>query len=72
VGKSIKKLSANFLSPKKLKQKEILRAKRGMGYSYIELKEFRKAEAVYKEILNIDSRDKVAIKELKYIRGLRK
>ena len=64
--------SANFFSPRKLKQKEILRAKRGVGYSYIELKEFKKAEAVYKEILNIDSRDRVAIKELKYIRGLKK
>ena len=64
--------SANFFSPKKLKQKEILRAKRGVGYSYIELKEFKKAEAVYNDILKIDSRDRVALKELKYIRGLKR
>jgi tetratricopeptide (TPR) repeat protein len=64
--------SANFFSPKELKQKELLRAKRGIGYSYTELKEFRKAEAVYKEILNINSKDPVALKELKYIRGLKK
>ena len=64
--------SANLFSPKKLKQKELLRAKRGIGYSYIELKEFRKAEAVYKEILNIDSRDRVALRELNYIRELKK
>ena len=64
--------SASFFSPKKLKRKEILRAKRGMGYSYTELKEFKKAEAVYKDILKIDSRDRVALRELKYIRGLRK
>ena len=64
--------SANLFSPKKLKQKEILRAKRGIGYSYTELKEFKKAESVYKDILKIDSRDKVALRELKYIRRLRK
>jgi len=64
--------SANFFSPQSVKKQELLRAKRGVGYSYIELKEFRKAEAVYKEILNIDSRDRVALRELKYIRELKK
>ena len=63
--------TANFFTPKKLKQKELLRAKRGIGYSYTELKEFQKAEAVYKNILKIDSRDKVALRELKYIHSLR-
>jgi len=62
--------SANFFTPKELKQKELLRAKRGMGYSYTELKEFKKAEAVYKDILKIDSRDRVALRELNYLHSL--
>jgi len=64
--------SANFFSPKSLKKQELLHAKRGIGYSYTELKEFKKAEATYNDILKIDSRDQVALKELKYIRGLKK
>jgi tetratricopeptide (TPR) repeat protein len=64
--------SANFFSPQSVKKQELLRAKRGIGYSYTELKELKKAEAVYNEILKIDSRDTVALKELKYIRGLQK
>jgi len=64
--------SANFFSPKRLKKQEILRAKRGIGFSYTELKEFNRAEATYKEILEIDSRDKIALRELKYIRGLKR
>jgi len=64
--------SAKLFSPQKLKQKELLRAKRGIGYSYTELKELDKAESTYKEILQIDSRDRIAIRELKYIRGLKK
>ena len=63
--------SATLFSPKRVKQKELLRAKRGIGYSYTELKEFGKAEAVYKEILKIDSRDRVALRELNYIRELK-
>ena len=64
--------SAKLFSPQNLKQKELLRAKRGIGYSYTELKELSKAESIYKEILQIDSRDEIAIRELKYIRGLKK
>lgn len=64
--------SATLFSPQNLKQKELLTAKRGIGFSYTELKELNNAESTYKEILEIDSKDRVAIKELKYIKGLRR
>ncbi len=64
--------TANLFSPKALKEKELLHAKRGIGYSYIELKEFNKAEAIYHDILKIKPRDKIALKGLRYIRRLKK
>jgi len=64
--------SATLFSPESVKKEELLRAKRGMGYSYIELRELPLAEAIYQEILKIDSRDKIAIRELRYIRSLKK
>lgn len=64
--------SANLYTPKSLHQKELLRAKRGMGYNLIELKEFNKAENIYKQILKILPHDEIAIKELKYIQELKK
>ncbi len=64
--------SASLFSPKSLKKEELLRAKRGMGFAYTELREFNKSEAKYREVLNIDSRDKIALRELKYIQGLKR
>jgi len=64
--------SVKFFSPKNLKKQELLRAKKGIGFSLIELNRLDEAENIYKEVLKIDSRDKVARKELKYIQELKK
>jgi len=64
--------SAIFFSPKSLHKIELLRAKRGVGYSLIELKELNKAEKVYREILKILPKDKIAQRELNYILELKK
>ena len=64
--------SARFFSPKKLQKEEYIRAKRGMGYSLIELKELNKAETLYREILKILPKDKIAQRELNYILELKK
>jgi tetratricopeptide (TPR) repeat protein len=64
--------SAKFFTPKNLYKEELLQAKRGIGYSLIELKEMNKAEKVYREILKISPKDKIAQKELNYILELKK
>jgi len=64
--------SANLYTPKSLHKKELLRAKRGIAYNLIELREFNGAKKIYKEILRISPRDKIALKELKYIDELKK
>ena len=64
--------AVKFFSPKGLKKQELLRAKKGVGFSLIELNRLDEAENMYKEVLKIDSRDKVARKELKYIQELKK
>jgi len=63
---------ASFFSPENLKRKELLKAKRGIGFSYTELNKLDKAERIYREILAIDSGDKIAKRELKYIQELKK
>ena len=64
--------SASFFSPKSLKKSELLRAKRGIGFSYTELNQLNRAENIYREVLAIDSSDKIAKRELKYIQELKK
>jgi tetratricopeptide (TPR) repeat protein len=58
-------------SPPKLRKEELARAKRGVGYSLIELGKLDEAEAKYKECLEIDRNDKNALQELEYIKELR-
>ena len=64
--------AVKFFSPKALQKQELIRAKKGIGFSFIELNRLDEAERIYKEVLKIDSRDKVAKKELKYIKELKK
>ncbi len=64
--------SAKLFSPEHLKKEELLRAKRGIGFSYIELNQLDKAERVYKEVLSINPKDKIAKKELNFIKGVKK
>ncbi len=63
--------SATLFSPKNLKKEEIIHAKIGIGYSYTELKEFNRAQNVYKEVLKLDSHNKIAMRELQYIKSLK-
>lgn len=63
--------SALFFSPQSEKQKELLRAKRGIGYSLVEMKHLAEAEKVYLEILQINPNDKIAKQELKYLQEIK-
>lgn len=58
-------------SPPEVKEQELARAKRGVGYSLIELGKLDEAEAKFKECLEIDRKDKNALHELEYIKQLR-
>lgn len=62
---------AGQFSPKEVKDKELTRAKRGMGFSLTEMGRLDEAAAKYRECLEIDSGDARAINELKYIQQLR-
>lgn len=63
---------ANEFSPPALKQNELLRAKRGIGFSLIEKGRLDEAETKFKECLAIDANDAKALNELKYIEQLRR
>jgi tetratricopeptide (TPR) repeat protein len=54
-----------------LKQSYLARAYRGGAYALIELDRLDEAEAKYKQSLEIDPNDKLAPKQLEYIRQLR-
>ncbi|MDX1705563.1 tetratricopeptide repeat protein [Pseudidiomarina sp.] len=54
-------------SPEELKASELARAKRGVGFSLIELGRLDEAEAKFRECLELDPNDEVALHELKYI-----
>ena len=64
-------VSAETFSPPELKNKELARAKRGVGYSLIELGKLEEAEEKFRQCLAIDRDDNVAMKELKYIESIR-
>ncbi len=63
---------ANSFTPDPLKDKELSRAKRGVGYTLIELGKLDEAEIKFRECLEIDKNDQGAIRELKYIEHIRK
>jgi tetratricopeptide (TPR) repeat protein len=63
---------ADTFSPEELKEQELTRAKRGIGYSLIELGELDEAEAKFNECLEINGDDQAALNELKYIEQLRR
>ncbi len=62
---------AEAYSPEKHRELELARAKRGIGYSLIELGRLDEAEAKFKECLKLDSKDKNALQELEYIKRIR-
>jgi len=55
------------ISPATVKNKELTRAKRGVGYILIELGQFEEAKQKYHECLKINPQDKTAQDELFYI-----
>ena len=64
-------LSSNLFSPDDVQREELLRAKRGIGFSLTELKKVVEAKKIYQEILRIDPQDKIAKRELKYLQELK-
>ena len=63
--------AASTYSPPELKDAELTRAKRGVGYSLIELGKLDEAEIKFKECLEINKNDQGALKEIEYIEHLR-
>ncbi|GLQ31361.1 tetratricopeptide repeat protein [Litoribrevibacter albus] len=63
--------AAETYSPDQVKQKELTRAKRGIGFSLIELGRLDEAEVKFNECLEINPNDKTAKHELEYIKRLR-
>ncbi|TDF35627.1 tetratricopeptide repeat protein [Alteromonadaceae bacterium M269] len=62
--------NADAFSPAPLKQEELGRAKRGIGYSLIELGELEQAKAKFNEALALNPNDNNARAELAYINSL--
>jgi len=63
--------NAKLYSPAEVKIQELSRAKRGIAYTYIELGKLDDAEVIYRDCLKLDSNDKAALNELKYIEKIR-
>lgn len=62
---------ADEFSPQETKLDELSRAKRGVGFSLIELGRLDEAEKKFNECLMLNPDDQTAISELRYIKGLR-
>ena len=63
--------SAREFSPPKIKDTELARSWRGIGYVFIELNRLDEAEKMYQQCLELDKNDLKALAELDYIRNLR-
>lgn len=63
--------AAREFSPHDLKNAELARAMRGLGYVYVEQGKLDEAERMYRQCLDLDSKDSKALNELQYIQGLR-
>jgi tetratricopeptide (TPR) repeat protein len=59
------------LSPEESRADELGRARRGLGYVFVELGELDKAEKKYQQCLADDPNDMKAKRELEYIRSIR-
>lgn len=62
---------ADMYSPAETRQEELLRAKRGAGFSLIELGHLDEAERKFMECLEINKDDEIAQQELDYIQQVR-
>lgn len=63
--------AAETFSPDEVKARELSRAKRGVGYSLIELGRIDEAEKKFQECLLLDREDAGAKSELEYIKKIR-
>jgi Tfp pilus assembly protein PilF len=61
---------AQNFSPSHLKQEELARAKRGIGFNLIELGKLDEAKTKFNEVLQVNPNDQKAKNELKYIESL--
>jgi tetratricopeptide (TPR) repeat protein len=62
---------AQAFTPEPLRLRELSRAKRGIGFTLIELGKLDEAEAKFLECLELDEKDQGALHELEYIRHLK-
>ena len=63
--------AAKDVSPPNVKNKDLSRAWRGMGYVLIEQNRLDEAEKMYRQSLELDKNDSKALKELQYIQNLK-
>jgi tetratricopeptide (TPR) repeat protein len=63
--------AAREISPQDQKVLDQSRALRGLGYVFVEQRKLDEAEKVYRQCLELDSKDSRALNELRYIQGLR-
>jgi len=59
------------LAPEESKASELARARRGLGYVFVELGKLDEAEKKYRQCLAANPKDTKAAQELEYVRGLR-
>lgn len=63
--------AAREFSPQNMKNIELSRAWRGLGFVYVEQGKFDDAERMYRQCLELDSKDTRAMNELRYIQGVK-
>jgi Flp pilus assembly protein TadD len=63
--------AAKEFSPANARNAELGRAWRGMGFAYVELNRLDEAEAMYRKCLELDKNDAAAMRELRYVQGVK-
>lgn len=63
--------AARDFSPPEVKNTELSRAWRGMGFVYVEQHKLDEAERMYRQCLELDASDRIAAAELQYVQALR-
>jgi len=63
--------AAKEFSPTNARNAELGRAWRGMGFAYVELNRLDDAEAMYRKCLELDKNDAAAMRELRYVQGVK-
>jgi len=63
--------AAKEFSPSNVRDAELGRAWRGMGFVYVELNRLDDAEAMYRKCLELDKNDAAAMRELRYVQSVK-